>query len=67
MQTDPTACHSLIGSLAALLPPSWRSTHRAARQASQVPFGNNEQSEIAGAGPPSATVPFLSAHPDPVA
>ena len=50
MQTDATACHSLIGPLAALLRSPWCSTLRAARQAGQAPFGNNEQGDLAYVG-----------------
>jgi hypothetical protein len=56
MQTDPTACHSLIGSLAALLRCHGAAPTGLRGRAGQVPFGDVEQSHLAGAWLPRAAI-----------
>jgi hypothetical protein len=56
MQTDPTACHSLIGSLAALLRSHGAAPTGRRGRRGHVPFGNNEQGDLAsGTGRGTAT------------
>jgi hypothetical protein len=47
MQTDPTACHRLIGSLAALQRCYGAAPTGLPSRAGQVPYGNNEQGDCA--------------------
>jgi hypothetical protein len=47
MQINPTACHSLIGLLADLLRGHGAAPTGLRSKAGQVPFGDNEQSELA--------------------